>query len=732
MTPSQPEGSCPTCGAELAPGARFCFSCGQQLYPPPSADGDPAKAPRSGPATTPSLAPKPVPEDELHQVTAMFPDVVGSTTLGERLAPDEVKALIGECVSAMARAVESYGGYVQAYQGDGICALFGLPRAHEDDPSRAAMAALRILESVGAYAEDVRATWGLKDFNVRIGINTGPTGVGAVGGNDPQISALGDTTNVAARLQGHAAPGTIVVGEATARRLEDRFRLEPLGPLTLKGREAAVGAFRLVGTKDEEQDEADLGPIVGRTRELSEIDRALQDLAAGRGQVLSILGEAGVGKSRLLAELRRLAGEKVEWLQGRCPSYGSEVTYWPFVEILRRFLDVREGEAEVAVRLRMKARLAPLLGRQSADVLPFLARLLSVRLDREQDEALHRLSPDALAEWIHDAYGAWVRAMADRKPFILAIEDLHWADPSTRALAESLLAATERGPFMIAAAFRADPESEAWKFRLRVLADYPHRARELPLWPLAPEATTELADNLLPPDAIDDTARQELVERAEGNPLFLEELVQSLLESGGPARRRTWSLTVSGAALPSSLESLFVARIDRLPPGARRLAQVAAVIGRTFPARVLAQVSESGDFEGDLATLLRTDLIRELRRHPEVEYTFKNGLLQEAALSTLTKARLRSLYTRVGAAYEELFSSSIEDHLEHLAYYYYRSEDQAKALGYLERAGVRAAGLHATSQAVELWSRALKAAHKLGDAKAEGRLSDQLEEIQHH
>ncbi|MGH2997168.1 MAG: adenylate/guanylate cyclase domain-containing protein, partial [Gaiellaceae bacterium] len=288
--------------------------------------------------------------DELRPVTVLFADIVGSTALGERLAPEEVKALVGECVTAMSRAVEEYGGTIQAYQGDGICAYFGVPAAHEDDPERAARAALRILEVVGEYGRDIAGAWGIADFNVRIGINSGQTAVGFVGAGDPQAVALGDTTNVAARLQGEARPGTITVGEAIARHLSNQFVFEPLGELALKGRTEPVSVFRLVRSQTEERPSAP-PRLVGRAPEVERLRTAVEDLRAGRGQVVVLLGEPGIGKTRLLTEVRSIAGDEITWLEGHCLSYGG-LPSWPFIEILRRWLGVESGEAEVAVRTK--------------------------------------------------------------------------------------------------------------------------------------------------------------------------------------------------------------------------------------------------------------------------------------------------------------------------------------------------------------------------------------------
>jgi class 3 adenylate cyclase len=693
--------ACPRCGASVPPGARFCPACGALL----KAEGVPGG--EDGRGTEASGV-------ELRPITALFADVVGSTSLGERLKPDEVKALIGECVSRMSHAVEEFGGTVQAYMGDGIAAYFGIPVAHEDDAERAARAALRILDVVGEYATDIADAWGITDFDVRVGLNSGQVGVGMVGAANPQEVGLGDTTNVAARLQSAAEPGTISVGEPTARLLAHGFDLQPLGVVPLKGRDRPVAAWRLAGIRSVE--EATGTPLVGRDAEMDRLRTVLDELLAGRGQVVSLVGEVGIGKTRLMNELESVAGDRVTWLEGRCPSYGGELLYWPFVEMLRDWLGVAEGDAEVAVRTRLRARMGLCLGTRLDDLFPYLARLLSLKLEPDVEQELQERPADLLGRHVKAAYRGWIEALTETRPVVVAIDDLQWADLSTRELAETLLEVTDRAPLLVVTTYRPDPASEAWRFRLGVLAEFPHRAVEVQLGPLLDRFATELAEALIPGGRLDEHTRAAIVDRAEGNPLYLEELLRGLIESGALERRRTWTLTTRPEdLLPPALESLLVARIDRLPPEPRRLIQVAAVIGRTFPERVLDRVAAPADLAGELAVLLRAGLIREHRRFPEFEYTFRHGLLQEAALSTIPPAARQERYGEVAAAFEEVFSGSIGDHLEVLAHYYAQSRDLAKALDYLERAGEKAVAAGATAQAEEMRSRARKVAKRIGD-----------------
>jgi class 3 adenylate cyclase len=631
--------------------------------PPTEATASPAPVPR---------IPESAAHDELRPVTVLFADVVGSSGLGERLSPDEVKALVGECVTMMSRAVEEYGGVVQAYQGDGICAYFGVPMAHEDDPERAARTGLRILEIMSEYGREIAAAWGIERFSVRVGINTGQAAVGTVGAANPGAVALGDATNVAARLEGQAAPGTILVGEATARRVAHRFVLEPVGELTVKGREAPVAAARLVGPKAPEPDAAST-PLVGRDGELRLLVDALDELVSGRGRIVLVLGPPGIGKTRLLRELRALAEDRVTWLEGQCHSYGG-LPAWPFLDAFLGWLGAAVGEPEIALRTKARAKLGALFPNRADELLPLLGRLLRVRVEPAGPGA----SPDVGAAYLH-----WIESLASERPVIVALEDVHWADPTTRELVEGLLDVAERAPVGVFLTAELAPGSEGAAIRLRALGEHGHRTSELALAPLTDEASEQLLMSVLPADS-DAGLRTGLVREAEGNPLYLEELARALDEGGLQPRGRTWTITVRSNLLPPALENFLVARIDRLPEDARRTAQAAAAVGRTFQVDILELVAE-GSREG-LRSLLRAEIVREVRRYPSFECTFTHGLLHDAALSTLTPANKRTLFGSIAAAFESHYADSLDDHVERLAHYHAQAGNLPKALEYAARA----------------------------------------------
>jgi predicted ATPase len=402
---------------------------------------------------------------------------------------------------------------------------------------------------------------------------------------------------------------------------------------------------------------------------------ALGDLVTGRGRIVLLVGDPGIGKTRLLAELRELAGDRVTWLEGHCLSYGG-VAAWPFVEALLGWLGAEIGEPEIGVRTKARARLGALLGKELDAVLPELGRLLRLRIDAPEE-------PER-ANGSQAAYVRWLEALARERPVIVALEDVHWADEATRELAEAVLDLTERAPVTLFLTEEAAPGSAGAALRLRALGNHGHRTSEIALAPLTDEAAEQLLAGILGGE-VDAATRRGLVREAEGNPLYLEELARALLEGALEPRGRTWTITVRANLLPPALENLLVARIDRLPERARGLAQVGAAIGRTFPVAVLEAISGDDVREG-LAPLLRAEIVREVRRYPVFECSFTHGLLQDAALATLTPARKRALYATIAGAFESLYAESLEEHLERLAHYHAQGGNLPKALEYAARA----------------------------------------------
>ena len=635
-------------------------------------------------------------DDQVRPVTALFADIVGSTALGEFLAIDEVKALVGECVTRMSEVIERFGGVVGSFMGDGIATFFGLEAAREDDQYRAALAALEVRRVVDEYASEAKSAWGVDNLNVRIGINAGRVATGPVGGDKRQVLALGDAVNIAARFQSIADPGSIIVGDSVARALSGRFDLTPLGSIQLKGRKKRVAAFVLLG------ETTDLPPrpsqtIIGRELELGRMEEMLAELVLGRGQVALILGEAGIGKTRLLEEARNRAGSAVMWLGSRSSAGEKRVPYEPFVNILRSWLGVEAGTPDIAVRVRLQARLRELLAEDAGDLLPPLARLLGVRARTKADRRLDDLPAEVSRSGLHNAIVRWLRALAQYVPLVVALDGFSEIDQSTLQLGEEILAVTDEAPLCVVVTMRPDKNSPIWTLRVRALSEFVHRTIELRLESLSSGESESLLKALDGNVVMGPAVRSALSRRAEGNPLYLEELFNAVageLADSTPIRR-------AELELPIALEGLLLSRIDQLPGSAKELLQAAAVLGREFSKRALEEMGVCTHFPDALSVLLRADLIRERRRDP-AEFAFKHGLLREAALSTLTDQRRKLLHGLAAKSIETIYGRDTSEHIGTLAWHYLSSGERSKAVGYLEGLGERLASVYRYDQAIDV------------------------------
>lgn len=629
--------------------------------------------------------------DEVRPVTALFADIVGSTALGEFLEIDEVKALVGECTTRIAEVIERHGGVIGSFMGDGVAAFFGMEAAREDDQLRAASAALEVRSVVGEYALEVQAAWGVENLDVRIGINSGRVATGLVGGSVKQIHALGDAVNVAARLQSLAEPGAILIGSQVAKAISSEFDVQRIGSVVVKGRTKKVDAFRLLaaGSRDAPITHRSL---VGRLTELARFETILDDLSHGRGQILFLLGEPGIGKSRLVEEARQRAGSEILWLDARASTLRSPVPYEAFVEAIRSWLGLEQDVPDVAVRVRLKARLRSLAGAGGDELASALSRMLGLQPRTRVDHTLDGLPVDVRSRALHVAFLDWVTAVARKDPLVLTIDPYERLDEASKELVKELAEVTDVAPLLLAVCSRPDEASE---LRVLALTDFAHRSEELRLGPLSDECAYTLVRALDSEDVISPEVAQVLVARSEGNPLYLHELFNAIVGSDGT------SAVVVGNALPPALETVLLARLDRLPRGVREVAQAAAVLGRDFSRDTLAAMVQGADVDEGLRTLLRADVIRERRREPST-FGFKHGLLREATLSTLPRRRLQELHARAADAIEAQFGPEPRDSVAALAAHALAAGDEERALVLLERLGERYASVHRLDEAIEL------------------------------
>ncbi len=717
------EQPCGYCGATLAPDAKYCNSCGR----PVSAEQE------SGPPLEPYL-PKELQgkleaarvgramEGERRVVTMLFCDVKGSTAMAENLDPEEWAEIMNGAFEHLIAPVYRYEGTLARLMGDAIFAFFGAPIAHEDDPQRAVAAGLEIIEGIQIYRERVRTERDL-DLNVRVGINTGAVMVGQVGSDlRLEYTAMGDAVNVAARMEQTAEPGAVQITADTQRVVAPLFDVESRGAVEVKGKVEPVPAYVVVGRKSQPGPVRGFriggrgSPLVGREREMAVLRRAVEETLDGRGQIVSLIGDAGLGKSRLIEEtqgywdLRRPQAHDHVWHLGRmwqywqCVSYDTARPYAQYRRNIARIAGVNDTDSPEVVRTKL-ARIIQDSGEWLEPHMRVWRSLFGVGEPGEdmlEGEEFKRAITDLVVESTR-YFGS--------EPRLLVFEDLHWCDEAYMDLLIETARLVDELPCLFLVSFRPDRRAPSWRLKQWLETEYPHRSAEIVLSALTDEESGALVDELLPEPNRTDAERARILERTQGNPLFVEELVAAIVERGAEP--------TDEIALPDTLQALFTARLDTLDEDARHTLQLASVVGLSFPEPVLRAVTDGGsddgaDLTGRLRTLERAGLIDEVARTPEREYAFHHSLTQEATYSTILLKRRRELHQRVGEALEDLYADRVEEFAALLAQHFRAAGDDAKTLRYATTAGDSAARLFANKEAVTHYTSAIEAAERLG------------------
>jgi serine/threonine protein kinase/class 3 adenylate cyclase len=597
---------CSNCQTDLPPGARFCMSCGQQVGGVTPADN--ARHSRLAAATPAVFADKirdeARPAGERRVVTALLADFTGVTAVGGSLDPEDWTAILNQALDRFSPVIFQYEGTVARLLGNSLLAFFGAPVAHEDDPVRAARAALALLTAARVYAAEVRRQYGI-EFEVRLGLNTGPIVVGAVG-NDLkyEYTVMGDTVNLAALLQATAPPQAALITEYTYRFLAPLFECAEFGPLTVKGKGAPVQVYELRDTKTEPGQMRGLAglqsPMVGRDAELAALVQLSAAVQAGLGRLAAVVGEPGLGKTRLISEWRAAAtkpnanGESpLQWAEGHCLSYGRGHAYHLLVDVLRSLLGLTAATEEAEMRIALLLRAGELFGGAALEVYPYLGHLLSLRLEGTALERVRELDPQALQHQYLTALRRLLQALATRRPLVIILEDIHWADPSSTELLIKLLPLTAEAPVLFCFVTRPDHEAPGWRLLTAAREVAGARLTELTLSELTEADSQQLIANLLDIRSLPAETRKLILKKAEGNPFFVEEVIRMLIDRGAiVGSGRTWvaGREIAAAEIPDNLQGLLLARIDRLPEDVKHTLRVASVIGRQFAVKVLEQV----------------------------------------------------------------------------------------------------------------------------------------------
>ncbi len=710
---------CEICGFENPAGHFYCGHCGNSLATATSSDGN-------------FLLNAPI-EGERKQVTVIFADISGFTALNDAAeSPAEVEQvvrLINLCLQELSEAIFEFEGYIDKYIGDAIMAVFGAPKAHEDDPERALRAALAMKERLEQFNQNPPMPLP-EPLGIHMGINTGTVIAGMVGTDRKRsYTVMGDAVNVASRLEGVSERGEILISEATYNLTNRLFVFKEREPVAVKGKREPLKIWELEDARDLSQTQRGLtgmeAPLIGREYELQNLVNHYQKLFQKQGSILVITGDAGLGKSRLIADFRQQVGQQEDhgamplWLFGRGLSYRQSFANRLLVDILHRYLDLPENPDDTLVKLRLEAMGQELFNERSAEVVPYLATLLGLKLDEEVAADLPLNDPQLLQQRTFLAMGEWVEALAKKQPVIMVFEDLHWADPSSVHLIEYLFSLTLHLPLLIICVTRPDRESTFWNVKLHVARDYPDQFTELTLWPLTDEESRQLIKKLLKIEQMPAQTEQLLLNRAEGNPLFLEEVLRSLIEEGviKPTDGH-WEITrtITEIDIPNTLQGVLTARIDRLEEPVKRVLQVAGVIGRVFPRFVLAPiVNDSRILEKALEELEVAGLIKVRTKDPEAEYMFKHFLTHETAYNSLLHQQRSLIHKQIGDYMSRLYWQLGEEYATIVADHYRKSETWPRALRYLYRAAEAAVQSFANQQAVEFYTDALKVADILGD-----------------
>ena len=654
-------------------------------------------------------------------ITILFADVVGSTGMGGSIDAETLRLVLDRCLRLMSQAVDQFGGTVARLSGDGLLAFFGAPLAHEDDPERAVLAALAIHRSIADYSREL----GDQPLSVRVGINSGRVVMGVVGGElQSEYTAMGQPIHLAARLQSAAEPGTSLLGETTTRLVAHRFSLEPMGPLSLKGFDEPQPAYRVIAELAEPETRRGLeagssSPLVGRDRELAELSERLDGLSDGRGAIVALVGEPGIGKSRLLREARRSHESlSTRWAEGRAYSYSQNQPLSVIRDLVAELLGLSTSDTPAMLDLKLERGLAPLFDGGLEDVWPFVARLVGAPRPPEAPARLEALSAEELNRRMARAFTQTIEAVASRQPLVLSFDDLHWSDPTSLDWIQQLLLSTEQQSLLIVLIFRPDRAGRVWDLKTTAERDYGHRYQELWLKPLTKDESDQLLEDLLAqPPAAD--LLQVIHSRAEGNPFFIEELVRDARERTDPQAGET-SRPQDSLRVPATLQEVVQARLDRLPKDERATLQAASVLGRRFSLDLLqALAAADGELSHHLLQLQRADLIWERARQPQAEYAFRHAIVQEVTYHSLLSDQRKALHHQAGLALEQAHPDRLGEFAGMIAHHYLQAGELEQTLPYARLAGETASAVFANHEAAEHYRRAVLAAVQLSRPSSE-------------
>jgi predicted ATPase/class 3 adenylate cyclase/regulation of enolase protein 1 (concanavalin A-like superfamily) len=748
--------ACPKCGSELRSQARFCDNCGAEIGETTPIAGVTIPKLEDMHTQLKSLIP-----DELAQkymtaeqqaggenrpITALFADISGFTPLSATKSSEDMFQLVQDCFKRLVGIVARYEGSISGFRGDGLLALFGAPILHENDAERAILSAI-----------DMRNMMQDKGLQVSIGINTAMMTVGEIQTElHKEYTAYGTDVNLAARLQQIAEPGQILVGAGTHRLTHRAFDFETISDLMLKGFSQTVTAYTVQHVKQHPEKlrgiEGLRARMIGREREFTDIKESADSLISGRGSIATIIGEAGIGKSRLVSELKLYVANKhtpdpsntplhpsqegslaipplekggrgdltPQILEGRCISIGQTISYWAFLDMLRSYLNLSDTDTEPQIAEKIRESISSLFPQRQDDYLPFLGNLLSVKFGDELDSKLRYFTPEQIRHQTLMRLKDIFVAISHTKPLLLILEDLHWADDLSLDLIVLLMDELIANPLMLLCIYRPEQDHRCWQLGGMAFRKCPDRYTEITLKKLSQTQSRQLVESLLEIDNLPEVTKAMIMTKSEGNPFFIEELIRSLIDmeliyhEGDRWKARK---EIEGIDVPDTIQSVLLSRVDRLNAETKYVLQCASVIGRLFRYRLLDHIARhERDLETHLTELESKDLINAERTVPELEYAFKHALTQEATYQSILERKRKEFHLQVAQGIEKLYSGRLEEYYEELAEHYSKSDDE-KALEYLIKAGDKSKALYANQQAIGYYTRAMSIINQFPERK---------------
>jgi class 3 adenylate cyclase/tetratricopeptide (TPR) repeat protein len=702
------ERTCSDCGFHSPPSAKFCSECGHDLRQPvqtsPIDYGKPQSyAPKH--LADKILTTRSSVEGERKLVTVLFADLADYTSISEKFDPEEVHQIMEGYFRIVVDEIHGYEGTIDKFTGDGVMALFGAPLAHEDHARRACHAALSIQSAVTGYGAKIKEVRGV-DFKMRLGLNSGPVIVGTIGDDlKMDYTAIGDTTNLASRMETMARPGSVMVSGNTHRLVRDYFEFVSLGRVEVKGKEKPQEAYELVRpseveTRIEASAARGLTRFVGRGKDLEVLREACGEARSGSGQIVGIVGEAGVGKSRLILELRKaVSRDEYTCLQGLCLHYGSSMPYLPILDILKSYFKIEEEDREYMVKRKEREGLTR-LHEKLLGYLPSFHELLSVQVD---DERYLQLDPQQRRQRAFEAIRDLLIRLSQDKPLLLIVEDVHWIDKTSQEFLDYLVGRLANTRILLLLLYR--PEyTHTWGSKSYYA--------QISLDQLSARNSADLVQAILEEGEVVPELRDVILGRAGGNPLFVEELTHSLLENGSIHRKDDHYVLAkkpSEIQVPDTIQGIIAARMDRLEESLKRIMQVASVIGREFAYRILQTVTGMREeLKGSLVNLQGLEFIYEKQLFPELEYFFKHALTQEVAYNSLLHKKRKEIHEKIGRAIEQIYAERLEEYYELLAHHYVRSDNTVKTVEYLDLANQKAVKAHAMEDAKAYFDQAME------------------------